>query len=97
MFLLCLSFLFFVGRFSVFGKKEAGLFSDAVHLFWLTACKGKIIIRKTKEQGRKDEGTKRKDERTKKRGDERDEGMRGRRDEVAKGRSCERAKLRGCE
>ena len=40
--------LFFVGRFFVFGKEEAGLFSGAVHLFWLSACKGKIIIRKTK-------------------------------------------------
>ena len=51
--------LFFVGRFFVFGKEEAGLFSGAVHLFWLSACKGKIIIRKTKRaKGRRDEGTK---------------------------------------
>ena len=58
--------LFFVGRLFVFGKKEAGLFSGVVHLFWLTARKGKIIIRKTKEQGRRDEGTKgRKGERVK--------------------------------
>ena len=56
-------------------------------MFWLTARKGKIIIRKTKEQGRRGE-------RARGRGDE---GTRGRRDEGTKLRKGEVAGLQMSE